>query len=107
MIIATRGGMRLYEADCHLEYARLYLAMGEKHKARESLAKAEKMIAEMGYHHRDPEIHLIQTRLSLASGEKNTVRESLAKAKELINKMGMHRWDWEVKEIEGHLGGKV
>ncbi len=24
--IATRGGMRLFEADCHLEYVRLYLA---------------------------------------------------------------------------------
>ena len=28
--IATRGGMGLHLADCHLEYARLYLAHGEK-----------------------------------------------------------------------------
>ena len=28
--IATRGGMRLHEADCHLEYARLYLAKGKR-----------------------------------------------------------------------------
>lgn len=61
------------------------------------------MIAEMGYHRRDPEIHLIHAQLFLVSGEKDTARESLAKAKELINRMGMHRWDIEVKEIEGQL----
>ena len=27
--IATRGGMRLHEADCHLEFARLHLAAGQ------------------------------------------------------------------------------
>lgn len=102
-IIATRGGMRLHEADCHLEYARLHLAMGEKDKARESWAKAKKMIEEMGYHRRDPEIYLIEAQLHLISGEKNKARESLAKAKELIDKMGMHRWDFEVKEIEEQL----
>jgi tetratricopeptide (TPR) repeat protein len=54
--IATRGGMRLFEADCHLEYARQHLACGEKEKARESLAKAKGMIEEMGYHRRDGEV---------------------------------------------------
>jgi tetratricopeptide (TPR) repeat protein len=54
--IATRGGMRLHEADCHLEYARLHLACGDKEKARESLAKAKGMIEEMGYHRRDEEV---------------------------------------------------
>ena len=54
--IATRGGMRLHQADCHLEYARLHLACGEKEKARQSLAKAKAMIEEMGYHRRDGEV---------------------------------------------------
>jgi tetratricopeptide (TPR) repeat protein len=54
--IATRGGMRLYEADCHLEYARLHLACGEKGKARQSLAKAKEMIEDTGYHRRDREV---------------------------------------------------
>ncbi len=54
--IATRGGMRLHEADCHLEYARLFIASGEKEKAREHLAIAKKMIEEMGYHRRDAEV---------------------------------------------------
>jgi len=101
--IATRGGMRLHEADCHLEYARLHLAMSEKDKVRESWAKAKKMIEEIGYHRRDPEIHLIEAQLAFASGEKGTTRESLIKAKELIDEMGMHRWDFEVKEIEEQL----
>ncbi len=56
MSIATRGGMRLFEADCHLEYARLHLARGEKEKARESLAKAKGMIEKMGYRRRDGEV---------------------------------------------------
>jgi hypothetical protein len=35
LAIATRGGMRLYEADCHLEVARFHLACGEREAARE------------------------------------------------------------------------
>jgi tetratricopeptide (TPR) repeat protein len=54
--IATRGGMRLHQADCHLEYARLHLACSEKEKARQSLSKAKEMIEEMGYHRRDGEV---------------------------------------------------
>ena len=61
--IATRGGMRLFEADCHLEYARLHLARGEKEKARESLAKAKGMIEELGYHRRDGEVAELEERL--------------------------------------------
>lgn len=56
MTIATRSGMRLFEADAHLEYARLYLAQGETAPAREHLDKATAMIEEMGYHRRDPEV---------------------------------------------------
>ena len=61
--IATRGGMRLYEADCHLEFARLHLACDEKEKARERLAKAKGMIEEMGYHRRDGEVAELEERL--------------------------------------------
>ena len=48
--------MRLFEADCHLEYARLYVAMGEGDQAREPLATAKAMIEETGYHRRDGEV---------------------------------------------------
>lgn len=65
MTIATRGGMRLYEADCHLEYAWLYLAMGGDYKvdAQKSLAKAKAMINEMGYHRRDNEVKELEKQL--------------------------------------------
>jgi len=61
--IAIRGGMRFYKADCHLEYARLHLACGEKEKARQSLAKAKGMIEEMGYHRRGGEVAELEGRL--------------------------------------------
>jgi tetratricopeptide (TPR) repeat protein len=61
--IATRGGMRLYEADCHLEYARLHLACGEQEEARQSLAQAKEMIEDMGYHRRDGEVAELEAML--------------------------------------------
>ena len=56
MSIAERGGMGLYQADCHLEYARLYLAMDDQDEAREQLATAKEMIGQMGYHRRDQDV---------------------------------------------------
>lgn len=64
MTITTRGQMRLYEADCHLEQARLHLAMGNKDEARKSHAKAKEMIEEMGYHRRDKEVKEIGKQLA-------------------------------------------
>jgi nucleoside phosphorylase/tetratricopeptide (TPR) repeat protein len=61
--IAARGGMRLHEADCHLGYARWYLASGDKPKAWESLDKARKMIEDMGYHRRDKEVKELEAQL--------------------------------------------
>jgi tetratricopeptide (TPR) repeat protein len=102
--IATRGGMRLHEADCYLECARLHLNTGEKDKAQENWAKAKSLIQEMSYHRRDPEIHLMEAQLHLNSGERNKARESLTTAKELFNKLDMHRWDYEVKKLETAVG---
>jgi hypothetical protein len=64
MTIATRGGMRLYEADCHLEQARLHLAMGNKDEARKSHKIAKKMVNEMGYHRRDQEVEELDEQLA-------------------------------------------
>ncbi len=70
--IATRGGMRLHEADCHLEYARLWLTRRPSPQpspwegegaAREHLAIAKKMIVEIGYHRRDGEVKELEARL--------------------------------------------
>ncbi len=65
--IATRGGMGLHLADCHLEYARLSLARGvgtlnstSLQDAREHLAIAKKMIEKMEYHRRDKEVEELE-----------------------------------------------
>jgi hypothetical protein len=59
MEIATHGEMRLYEADCYLEYTRLYLTCREsskKDKAHQSLATAKRMVEQMGYNRRKAEV---------------------------------------------------
>ncbi|TFH47801.1 MAG: tetratricopeptide repeat protein [Methanothrix sp.] len=60
MTIAKRGEMMLYQADCHLEYARLSLTMGENEKAQEHLATAKEMVGKMGYHRRDGEVEELE-----------------------------------------------
>jgi tetratricopeptide (TPR) repeat protein len=60
MRVATRGNMRLYVADCLLQYARLFVAQGEKQKARESWEKAKEMIEQMGYGRRKKEVEEIE-----------------------------------------------
>jgi tetratricopeptide (TPR) repeat protein len=66
MSIATRGSMGLYQADCHLEYARLYLAQSEKEKARDHLVTAKEMIERMGYHLRDEDVRELEQMLGEA-----------------------------------------
>ncbi len=63
MSIAERGGMGLNQADAHLEYARLDLAMGDKPKAQEHLATAKEMVERMGYHRRDGEVAELEKKL--------------------------------------------
>jgi tetratricopeptide (TPR) repeat protein len=63
LTIATRGGMRLHEADCHLESTRLHLAQGEKAQARESLSTARAMVEKTGYHRRDGEVAAVEEML--------------------------------------------
>jgi len=101
MTIAMRGGVQLYEADCHLEYARL--AQNEKDKAWESLAKAKEMIEEMGYYRRDPEVLLVTNELELLEGDKESARKTLAAAKKKIDTVDCHRWDFEAAELEKRL----
>ena len=63
--IAEGGGMGLYQADCHREYARLYLALGEKDQARAHLATAREMVNRMGYHRRDQVVTELEALLGL------------------------------------------
>lgn len=67
--IAVRGEMRLHEADCHLGYARLYAARGEKEQARESWAKAKEMIERMGYGRRQKVLEEIGRELGEVANE--------------------------------------
>lgn len=67
--IAVRGEMRLYEADCHLGYARLHVAQGEKGQARESWVKAREMIERMGYGRRRKDVEEIGRELGEVGGE--------------------------------------
>ena len=48
--------MGLNLADCGLEGCRLGLAQGDRPRAREELAEAERLIEKMGYHRRDGEV---------------------------------------------------
>jgi tetratricopeptide (TPR) repeat protein len=56
LTLAARCGMRLHEADAHLGFVRLHLAEGKKEEARASLERARMLVAEIGYHRRDPEL---------------------------------------------------
>jgi tetratricopeptide (TPR) repeat protein len=73
--IATRGGMGLHLADCHLGYARLALAEADRRpktedrqpligQARKHLDIASKRINEMGYHRRDKEVQELEKQMS-------------------------------------------
>ena len=73
--IATRGGMGLHLADCHLEFARLKVAK----------SKVEGQTTDDGRRTMDE------------------ARGHLKTAKEMINKMGYHRRDKEVEELEKEL----
>jgi tetratricopeptide (TPR) repeat protein len=64
--IAEHDGMRLFECDAHLEWARLCRAMGELYAAREHLAKAAALVAETGYHRRDREVAALERQLAEA-----------------------------------------
>jgi len=63
MIIAERGEMGLNQADCHLGYARLYMAMGRNEDARKCLDTARELVEKMGYHRRDKDIVEIDEQL--------------------------------------------
>ena len=66
--IAERSQMGLHLADCHLERARLCLALGDRDTARKAWETAKAMIERMGYHRRDGEVAEIEARLNADEG---------------------------------------
>jgi len=61
--IAERGEMKLFLADYHLEAGRLALAEGKREKANEHLEAAAKMIEQMGYGRRKPEVEELERQI--------------------------------------------
>jgi len=55
--------MRLFQTDAHLLRARFELFRNPA-KAREHLAQARQLIADTGYHRRDPELALLEGKLA-------------------------------------------
>ena len=64
MTIVQEDGLKLHEADCHLEYARFHQSRGKPESARQSLAKAREMIDRMDYHRRDLEADQLENGLA-------------------------------------------
>jgi tetratricopeptide (TPR) repeat protein len=62
--IATRGSMRLHEADGHLGYARLHLAAGQLAEARRHADHAATLIRETGYARRQSELDELTQQLT-------------------------------------------
>jgi len=88
-IIATRGGMGLYLADCHLEYARLCMSL------RGAEGATKQSLHELG----NPSIAIEMTDEKIIT----KAREHWGIAKDSIEKMGYHRRDKEVQELEEQL----
>jgi tetratricopeptide (TPR) repeat protein len=82
--IATRGGMRLHLADCHLEYARLYLAILRPERSAEGTQSKD-------------------MRAMTPEQLKEKAQDHWGTAKDMIEKMGYHRRDREVQELEEQL----
>ncbi|TAK65439.1 MAG: toll/interleukin-1 receptor domain-containing protein [Bacteroidetes bacterium] len=99
--IAKRCGMGLHLANCHLEYARLYVGMAEAQFAHPSTP----------LHPSSPLHPSTPLRMTGSEGREMTLeelkqqaREHLAIAKKKINEMGYHRRDREVEELERLIG---
>jgi len=61
---AVASGMRLFECDAHLEYARLALAEGRPDEARTQLKSAASLASECGYGRRKGEIAALEAALA-------------------------------------------
>jgi ATP/maltotriose-dependent transcriptional regulator MalT len=97
--IATRGGMWLFEADCHLEYARLCLA----HVSHLPLRAVQGLRGAQSVTKQSPSRDLeIASQKTLAMTP-DAARGHLAIAKKMIAEMGYHRGDKEVQELERRL----
>jgi tetratricopeptide (TPR) repeat protein len=84
LTIAVRGGMGLHLADCHQEYARLYLAILRPERSAEGTQSKD-------------------MRAMTPEQLKEKAQEHWGTAKDMIEKTGYHRRDREVQELEEQL----
>ncbi len=100
--LATRGGMGLYLADCHLEYARLSLRARRAKQSPNNEGIASSHASSTGQESAVPP--LSAKLLAMTDEElKSKAREHWQIAKDSIEKMGYHRRDKEVQELEEQL----
>ena len=64
MRIAERGGIRLFQCDAHLGFARLALAEEKPDAARKHLESAKALVSACGYHRRDGEVEELEAALA-------------------------------------------
>ena len=67
--IAERGSMRLHEADAHLEWTRLHLAIGGPAAPRPHLDRAAELVRACGYGRREREVAWLERRLAEAPAQ--------------------------------------
>jgi len=126
--ISTRGGMKLFICDIHIESCRFLLSLMEENElqilndiapdgpfavfkdstdhlseAKSHLETASKMIEETGYHRRDPEILLETAHIRILEGKKDEAKKSLQSAKKCIEETGLHSWDAEYARLSGMM----
>jgi hypothetical protein len=63
--IAERGEMKLFQADYHLEAARLCLDEGKKDNAKGHIEASRRLVEECGYHRRDGELKELERGINL------------------------------------------
>lgn len=74
-VLATRCGMRLYLLDYHLEQARLLMVRSQSKRAQPLITQAWRLIAETGYHRREPELKALEAEIATPKPPKPLVSD--------------------------------
>lgn len=122
--ISTRGGMKLWICDIHIESCRFLLSVIKANNleilkdiapespfaafndstdplkaAKSHIEEASKIIEEIGNHRRDAEILLETAHLQIMEGKKAEAKKTLHSARKTIDESGLHSWDVEYKKL--------
>jgi len=64
MVVAERGDMKLRKVDCLLDWVRLYMSLPDRKAAVTALDTADRLIQQMTYFRRTPELRDLRTRVA-------------------------------------------